>query len=95
MIAFKAGGEQKASSAEGRATGRGPSPPHGDAVAWQQQEELHDSLAPASVQPKYSFAPSSTINKMARPFSAAGGNPAVKPVAYSPKANRGAPPHNG
>uniref|UniRef100_A0A665UYV4 PDZ and LIM domain protein 7 n=1 Tax=Echeneis naucrates TaxID=173247 RepID=A0A665UYV4_ECHNA len=50
-----------------------------------------DSLAPASVQPKYSFAPSTTINKMARPFSAGGGSansgPAIKPVAYSPKLN--------
>uniref|UniRef100_A0A4W6DB55 PDZ and LIM domain protein 7 n=1 Tax=Lates calcarifer TaxID=8187 RepID=A0A4W6DB55_LATCA len=50
-----------------------------------------DSLAPASVQPKYSFAPSTTINKMARPFTAGGGSansgPAIKPVAYSPKLN--------
>uniref|UniRef100_A0A8C4H8L3 PDZ and LIM domain protein 7 n=1 Tax=Dicentrarchus labrax TaxID=13489 RepID=A0A8C4H8L3_DICLA len=50
-----------------------------------------DSLAPASVQPKYSFAPSTTINKMARPFTPGGGSansgPAIKPVAYSPKLN--------
>lgn len=50
-----------------------------------------DSLAPASVQPKYSFAPSTTINKMARPFTAGGASansgPAIKPVAYSPKLN--------
>uniref|UniRef100_G3Q304 PDZ and LIM domain protein 7 n=3 Tax=Gasterosteus aculeatus aculeatus TaxID=481459 RepID=G3Q304_GASAC len=50
-----------------------------------------DSLVPASVQPKYSFAPSSAINKMARPFTAGGGSansgPAIKPVAYSPKLN--------
>uniref|UniRef100_A0A3Q3WBB4 PDZ and LIM domain protein 7 n=1 Tax=Mola mola TaxID=94237 RepID=A0A3Q3WBB4_MOLML len=50
-----------------------------------------DSLAPASVQPKYSFAPSTTINKMARPFTAAGSSansgPPIKPVAYSPKHN--------
>ncbi|XP_056151179.1 PDZ and LIM domain protein 7 isoform X2 [Lampris incognitus] len=50
-----------------------------------------DSLAPASVQPKYSFAPSTAINKMARPFAAAGDSansgPVIKPVAYSPKLN--------
>lgn len=51
-----------------------------------------DSLTPASVQPKYSFAPSTTINKMARPFTAGGGGsansgPVIKPVAYSPKLN--------
>ncbi|XP_010765699.1 PDZ and LIM domain protein 7 [Notothenia coriiceps] len=53
-----------------------------------------DSLAPASVPPKYSFAPSTTINKMARPFTAGGAGggtassgPAIKPVAYSPKLN--------
>uniref|UniRef100_A0A3B4ESK5 PDZ and LIM domain protein 7 n=2 Tax=Haplochromini TaxID=319058 RepID=A0A3B4ESK5_9CICH len=33
---------------------------------------LADSLATASVPPKYSFAPSTTINKMARPFAAGG-----------------------
>nr|XP_057919392.1 PDZ and LIM domain protein 7 isoform X1 [Doryrhamphus excisus]XP_057919393.1 PDZ and LIM domain protein 7 isoform X1 [Doryrhamphus excisus] len=45
----------------------------------------------AFVQPKYSFAPSAAINKMARPFStggaSAGSGPVVKPVAYSPKLN--------
>uniref|UniRef100_A0AAY4B663 PDZ and LIM domain protein 7 n=1 Tax=Denticeps clupeoides TaxID=299321 RepID=A0AAY4B663_9TELE len=49
-----------------------------------------DSLAPASSQPKYSFAPSTAINKMARPFSAGGSastGPAVRPVAYTPKPN--------
>uniref|UniRef100_A0A8D0D4D3 PDZ and LIM domain protein 7 n=1 Tax=Sander lucioperca TaxID=283035 RepID=A0A8D0D4D3_SANLU len=49
-----------------------------------------DSFSPASVQPKYSFAPSTTINKMARPFTAGGSansGPAIKPVAYSPKLN--------
>uniref|UniRef100_A0A671UTD6 PDZ and LIM domain protein 7 n=1 Tax=Sparus aurata TaxID=8175 RepID=A0A671UTD6_SPAAU len=50
-----------------------------------------DSLALASVPPKYSFAPSTTINKMARPFTAAGGSAnsgsVIKPVAYSPKLN--------
>ncbi|XP_033948544.1 PDZ and LIM domain protein 7 isoform X1 [Pseudochaenichthys georgianus] len=56
--------------------------------------EQKDSLAPASVPPKYSFAPSTTINKMARPFTAGGAGggtansgPAIKPVAYSPKLN--------
>ncbi|XP_053734479.1 PDZ and LIM domain protein 7 isoform X1 [Synchiropus splendidus] len=44
------------------------------------------SLGAASVQPKYSFAPSTAINKMARPFAAGGApGPTVKPVAYSPK----------
>ncbi|XP_031714018.1 PDZ and LIM domain protein 7 [Anarrhichthys ocellatus] len=59
--------------------------------AFKAGGEQKDSLAPASVQPKYSFAPSTTINKMARPFSAGGGSansgPAIKPVAYSPKLN--------
>ncbi|KAL0176196.1 hypothetical protein M9458_028526, partial [Cirrhinus mrigala] len=59
-----------------------------------------DSLAPASSQPKYSFAPSTTINKMARPFSAAPGSaskgPLIKPVSYAPKLNFNSPqPHNG
>lgn len=59
-----------------------------------------DSLAPASSQPKYSFAPSTTINKMARPFSAAPGSaskgPVIKPVSYAPKLNFNSPqPHNG
>ncbi|XP_062332003.1 PDZ and LIM domain protein 7 isoform X3 [Osmerus eperlanus] len=61
----------------------------------------------ASVQPKYSFAPSTAINKMARPFTPAGGSansgPVIKPVAYAPKINTPrslAPtsmqhPHNG
>ncbi|XP_077589737.1 PDZ and LIM domain protein 7-like [Stigmatopora nigra] len=49
--------------------------------------EQKDSHAEANVQPKYSFAPSTTINKMARPFSAGGASegPVIKPVAYSPK----------
>nr|XP_020446539.1 PDZ and LIM domain protein 7 isoform X1 [Monopterus albus]XP_020446558.1 PDZ and LIM domain protein 7 isoform X1 [Monopterus albus]XP_020446568.1 PDZ and LIM domain protein 7 isoform X1 [Monopterus albus]XP_020446577.1 PDZ and LIM domain protein 7 isoform X1 [Monopterus albus]XP_020446586.1 PDZ and LIM domain protein 7 isoform X1 [Monopterus albus] len=51
--------------------------------AFKAGGDQKDSLAPASVQPKYSFAPSTTINKMARPFTAGG----VKPVAYSPKHN--------
>uniref|UniRef100_A0A8C7J9H0 PDZ and LIM domain protein 7 n=1 Tax=Oncorhynchus kisutch TaxID=8019 RepID=A0A8C7J9H0_ONCKI len=46
-----------------------------------------DSLAPASVQPKYSFAPSTAINKMARPFTPGGGNTVIKPVTYAPKVN--------
>nr|XP_061792955.1 PDZ and LIM domain protein 7-like [Nerophis lumbriciformis] len=51
--------------------------------------EQKDSRAEANVQPKYSFAPSTTINKMARPFSAGGASagPVIKPVAYSPKLN--------
>ncbi|KAL6117855.1 pdlim7 [Pungitius sinensis] len=59
--------------------------------AFKAGGEGKDSLVPASVQPKYSFAPSSAINKMARPFTAGGGRansgPAIKPVAYSPKLN--------
>ncbi|TKS72581.1 PDZ and LIM domain protein 7 [Collichthys lucidus] len=58
--------------------------------AFKAGGDQKDSLAPASV-PKYSFAPSTTINKMARPFTAGGGSansgPAIKPVAYSPKLN--------
>uniref|UniRef100_A0A8C1YTN0 PDZ and LIM domain protein 7 n=2 Tax=Cyprinus carpio TaxID=7962 RepID=A0A8C1YTN0_CYPCA len=62
--------------------------------------EQNDSLAPASSQTKYSFAPSTTINKMARPFSAAPGSaskgPVIKPVSYAPKLNFNSPqPHNG
>ncbi|XP_036826343.1 PDZ and LIM domain protein 7 isoform X6 [Oncorhynchus mykiss] len=62
-----------------------------------------DSLAPTSVQPKYSFAPSTAINKMARPFTPGGGNTVIKPVTYAPKVNTPASappasmlqPHNG
>uniref|UniRef100_A0A6Q2YH36 PDZ and LIM domain protein 7 n=1 Tax=Esox lucius TaxID=8010 RepID=A0A6Q2YH36_ESOLU len=43
------------------------------------------SFTPTSVQPKYSFAPSASINKMARPFTPGGGNSVIKPVAYAPK----------
>uniref|UniRef100_A0A9J8BGL6 PDZ and LIM domain protein 7 n=1 Tax=Cyprinus carpio carpio TaxID=630221 RepID=A0A9J8BGL6_CYPCA len=47
--------------------------------------------------PKYSFAPSTTINKMARPFSAAPGSaskgPVIKPVSYAPKLNFNSPHH--
>ncbi|XP_052005865.1 PDZ and LIM domain protein 7 isoform X1 [Xyrauchen texanus] len=68
--------------------------------------EQKDSLAPASSQPKYSFAPSTSINKMARPFSAAPGSastgPIIKPVSYAPKLNVSSlvsnstlQPHNG
>uniref|UniRef100_A0A3B3X6A8 PDZ and LIM domain protein 7 n=1 Tax=Poecilia mexicana TaxID=48701 RepID=A0A3B3X6A8_9TELE len=50
-----------------------------------------DSLSSASAPPKYSFAPSTTINKMARPFTAGGAStnsgPVIKPVAYTPKLN--------
>ncbi|XP_035505584.1 PDZ and LIM domain protein 7 isoform X4 [Scophthalmus maximus] len=59
--------------------------------AFKAGGDQKDSLAPASVQPKYSFAPSTAINKMARPFAAGGvsanSGPAIKPVAYSPKLN--------
>ncbi|KAA8589096.1 hypothetical protein FQN60_010441 [Etheostoma spectabile] len=58
--------------------------------AFKAGGDQKDSLSPASVQPKYSFAPSTTINKMARPFTAGGSansGPAIKPVAYSPKVN--------
>ncbi|KAM4621575.1 PDZ and LIM domain protein 7 isoform 1-T1 [Polymixia lowei] len=59
--------------------------------AFQAGGDQKDSLATASVQPKYSFAPSTAINKMARPFTAGGGSansgPVIKPVAYSPKLN--------
>ncbi|XP_034546361.1 PDZ and LIM domain protein 7 isoform X1 [Notolabrus celidotus] len=58
--------------------------------AFKAAGDQKDSLAAASV-PKYSFAPSTTINKMARPFTAGGGSansgPVIKPVAYSPKLN--------
>ncbi|XP_014826318.1 PREDICTED: PDZ and LIM domain protein 7 [Poecilia mexicana] len=54
-------------------------------------EERKDSLSSASAPPKYSFAPSTTINKMARPFTAGGAStnsgPVIKPVAYTPKLN--------
>uniref|UniRef100_A0AAY5KCR4 PDZ domain-containing protein n=1 Tax=Esox lucius TaxID=8010 RepID=A0AAY5KCR4_ESOLU len=60
------------------------------------------SFTPTSVQPKYSFAPSASINKMARPFTPGGGNSVIKPVAYAPKVNTPTPasismlqPHNG
>lgn len=69
---------------------------------------LQDSHSAASVQPKYSFAPSSALNKMAKPFTAGGAGtssgPPIKPVAYSPKLNTPSstqgqgsmqPPHNG
>ncbi|KAM4586294.1 PDZ and LIM domain protein 7 isoform 4-T4 [Fundulus diaphanus] len=59
--------------------------------AFKGGEERKDSLSSASAQPKYSFAPSTTINKMARPFTAGGAStnsgPVIKPVAYTPKLN--------
>ncbi|MEQ2193565.1 PDZ and LIM domain protein 7 [Xenoophorus captivus] len=59
--------------------------------AFKGGEERKDSRSPASVQPKYSFAPSTAINKMARPFTAGGAStnsgPVIKPVAYTPKLN--------
>ncbi|XP_072293908.1 PDZ and LIM domain protein 7 isoform X2 [Eucyclogobius newberryi] len=57
--------------------------------AFKAAGDHKDSLTSASAQPKYSFAPSTAINKMARPFAAGGASassgPGVKPVAYSPK----------
>ncbi|XP_067373589.1 PDZ and LIM domain protein 7 isoform X2 [Channa argus] len=59
--------------------------------AFKAGGDQKDLLAPASAQPKYTFAPSTTINKMARPFNAGGGSansgPVIKPVSYSPKLN--------
>ncbi|XP_048883523.1 PDZ and LIM domain protein 7 [Brienomyrus brachyistius] len=60
----------------------------------------------ASNQPKYSFAPSTALNKMARPFGVGGGNTStqavVKPIACAPKFDLGSrasvrvlQPHNG
>ncbi|KAM9412952.1 PDZ and LIM domain protein 7-like isoform 1-T1 [Salvelinus alpinus] len=71
--------------------------------AFHAAGDQKDSLAPASVQPKYSFASSAAINKMARPFTPGGGNAVIKPVAYAPKVNTPASaapasmlqPHNG
>ncbi|XP_018600569.1 PDZ and LIM domain protein 7 isoform X1 [Scleropages formosus] len=68
--------------------------------------EQKDTFAPALSQPKYSFGPSTALNKLARPFnaggSAAGARSAVRPVAYSPRLDPSsrAPenvlqPHNG
>ncbi|KAF7698425.1 PDZ and LIM domain protein 7 isoform X1 [Silurus meridionalis] len=62
--------------------------------AVQSGGEQKGSLATAHAQPKYNFTPSTTINKMARPFCAPGSNPStgpvIKPVAYVPKANASA-----
>ncbi|XP_060757155.1 PDZ and LIM domain protein 7 isoform X6 [Neoarius graeffei] len=62
--------------------------------AFQSGGEQKGSLAAAPSQPKYSFTPSTTINKMARPFSAFTNNrstgPVIKPVAYTPKLNANA-----
>ncbi|TWW55122.1 PDZ and LIM domain protein 7 [Takifugu flavidus] len=59
--------------------------------AFKSGDEQKGSFVPASVQPKYSFAPSTTINKMAKPFTAGDGSAnagfPIKPVAYSPKLN--------
>ncbi|XP_056624877.1 PDZ and LIM domain protein 7 isoform X3 [Triplophysa dalaica] len=68
--------------------------------------EQKKTFTPVSSHPKYSFAPSTAINKMARPFSAASGNgstgPIIKPVSYAPKFNSSSQvpsstpqPHNG
>ncbi|XP_053496482.1 PDZ and LIM domain protein 7-like [Ictalurus furcatus] len=63
--------------------------------AFQSGGEQKGSLAAAPTQPKYSFTPSTTINKMARPFSASSNNssagPVIKPVAYASKLNANAP----
>ncbi|XP_066572645.1 PDZ and LIM domain protein 7 isoform X2 [Amia ocellicauda] len=52
--------------------------------------EQKGSLAPVSSQPKYSFAPSSALNKVPRPFGAgsdsSNAGPPTKPVTYSPSA---------
>ncbi|XP_019361579.1 PREDICTED: PDZ and LIM domain protein 7 isoform X4 [Gavialis gangeticus] len=51
--------------------------------------------APPHSEPlKYSFAPSSALNKTARPFGA-GATPVTKPVTYTPQAPASAPQHNG
>uniref|UniRef100_H3CUB3 PDZ and LIM domain protein 7 n=1 Tax=Tetraodon nigroviridis TaxID=99883 RepID=H3CUB3_TETNG len=42
--------------------------------AFKSGDEQKGSFVPASVQPKYSFAPSTTINKMAKPFTAGDGS---------------------
>lgn len=75
--------------------------------AFKVDGDQKDSHAAASVQPKYSFAPSSALNKMAKPFTAGGAGassgPPIKPVAYSPKLNTPSTqgqgsmwqPHNG
>uniref|UniRef100_A0A8C5GJZ9 PDZ and LIM domain protein 7 n=1 Tax=Gouania willdenowi TaxID=441366 RepID=A0A8C5GJZ9_GOUWI len=59
--------------------------------AFQTGGEQKDPLTSASGQPKYSFAPSSSINKVARPFMTGGGSgnsgPPIKPVAYASKLN--------
>ncbi|KAA0709624.1 PDZ and LIM domain protein 7 [Triplophysa tibetana] len=68
--------------------------------------EQKKTLTPVSSHTKYSFAPSTAINKMARPFSAVSGNgstgPIIKPVSYAPKLNSSSQvpsstpqPHNG
>ncbi|RXM94536.1 PDZ and LIM domain protein 7 [Acipenser ruthenus] len=60
-----------------------------------------DSLAAASPQPRYSFAPSMSLNKMARPFGAGGGSgnsksgPVTKPVSYVPTAAKLNPSSRG
>ncbi|XP_058852608.1 PDZ and LIM domain protein 7-like [Acipenser ruthenus] len=60
-----------------------------------------DSLAAASPQPRYSFAPSMSLNKMARPFGAGGGSgnsksgPVTKPVSYVPTAAKLNPSSQG
>ncbi|TRY54662.1 hypothetical protein DNTS_031201 [Danionella cerebrum] len=68
--------------------------------AFHQPGAEHKNPLESPVQPKYSFAPSSSINKLARPFSSSGGSanhgPSIKPVTYTPKNNTSTPqPLNG
>ncbi|MGH0124762.1 UNVERIFIED_CONTAM: hypothetical protein FKN15_013876 [Acipenser sinensis] len=61
----------------------------------------NQKLAAASPQPRYSFAPSMSLNKMARPFGAGGGSgnsksgPVTKPVSYVPAAAKLNPSSQG
>ncbi|XP_062874488.1 PDZ and LIM domain protein 7 isoform X2 [Trichomycterus rosablanca] len=63
--------------------------------ALQPVGEQKGSLAATPTQPKYSFTPSTAVNKMARPFSAStnnsGAGPVIRPVTYAPKLNTSAP----
>ncbi|XP_063045509.1 PDZ and LIM domain protein 7 isoform X2 [Engraulis encrasicolus] len=64
------------------------------------QDPAKDTNAPVTSLPKYSFAPSTTINKMARPFGSAGSGPVIKPVSYKLNSGTQVPssmpePHNG
>ncbi|KAM8798920.1 PDZ and LIM domain protein 7 [Eudromia elegans] len=66
-----------------------------NAVGKQQKDSL-----PCSEPPKYNFAPSTALNKTARPFGAssppnAPPGPVTKPVTYVPPAPACTPQHNG